>query len=84
MQRVQDAESMPDLSEIILHPEHTRMNTQPTSVSESMDLEIEIIKLCTCDGPWGQQGCDIHRDEQTHSHEVASISDELFWLSQHY
>lgn len=48
------------------------------------DIEVQILELCTCDGPWGQQGCDIHRDAQSHSPESASIEDELFWFAQHY
>ena len=60
------------------------MNTQTNTVSPSLDLEIEIMDLCTCDGPWGQQACDIHRDIEPAADAATSMQDELYWLGQHY
>jgi len=27
---------------------------------QTKDLEKELIEQCTCDGPWGRQGCPLH------------------------
>jgi hypothetical protein len=26
----------------------------------SEDIEQELINQCTCDGPWGREGCPVH------------------------
>ena len=30
------------------------------SNQQTKDLEQELIEHCTCDGPWGRQGCPVH------------------------
>lgn len=37
-------------------------NTDPMDHNnqQTENIEKELTKECTCDGPWGRQGCPVH------------------------